>query len=164
MSTPVPCRRLLVTLFHHTGIAVFCFPLFIWRKDDKPNQAMLGPDRGSTSFSFSHFWQINSVLTAGYFSWCENIFSICLGLYCLPHCQVTSEMSSWSCLPFVNHRNVWVERDFKGHIVQLSCNEQRHLQLHQVARCTVLSDLACLQGRGIHYLWATWATASLFLP
>ena len=36
--------------------------------------------------------------------------------------------------------------------VQLSCNEQGHLQLDQVAQSPVQPDLGCLQGQGIHHL------------
>jgi len=36
----------------------------------------------------------------------------------------------------------------KGHQLQLSCNEQGHLQLHQVAQSSIQPDLECLQGRG----------------
>ncbi len=50
-----------------------------------------------------------------------------------------------------NHRIAQVGRDFKGHQVQLPCNEQGHLQLDQVAQIPILLDLECLQGQGIHH-------------
>ena len=36
--------------------------------------------------------------------------------------------------------------------VQLSCNEQGHLQLDQVAQSPVQPDLECLQGQGFYHL------------
>ena len=36
---------------------------------------------------------------------------------------------------------------FKGHLVQLPCSEQGHLQLHQVAQSPIQADLECLQGQ-----------------
>ena len=46
-----------------------------------------------------------------------------------------------------------LEGTFKGHPVQLLCNEQGHVQLHQVAQSNqvVQPDLECLQGWGIHH-------------
>jgi len=45
-----------------------------------------------------------------------------------------------------------LEETFKGHLVQLLCNEQGHLQPHQGAQSPVLPDLDCPQGQGIHHL------------
>ena len=39
-----------------------------------------------------------------------------------------------------------LEGTLKGHLVQLPCNEQGHLQLEQVAQSPVQPDLECLQG------------------
>jgi len=38
-----------------------------------------------------------------------------------------------------------LEGNFKGHLVQLLCSEQGHLQLDQVAQSSVQPDLECLQ-------------------
>ena len=38
---------------------------------------------------------------------------------------------------------------FKGHLVQLPCNEQGHLQQDQSAQSSALPELECLQERGI---------------
>ena len=48
------------------------------------------------------------------------------------------------------------EGTLKGHLVQLSCNEQGHLQLHQVAQSSVQPDLECLQR------WASTSLGNLF--
>jgi len=45
-----------------------------------------------------------------------------------------------------------LEGTFKNHLVQLPCNEQRHLQLHQFAQSHIQPDLERLQGWGIHHL------------
>lgn len=39
-----------------------------------------------------------------------------------------------------------LERTHKGHLVQLRCHEQEHLQLDQVVQSPVQPDLVCLQG------------------
>ena len=44
-----------------------------------------------------------------------------------------------------------LEGSLKGHLVLLSCNEQRHLQLDQVVQSPVQPDFEC-QGWGIHHL------------
>jgi len=45
-----------------------------------------------------------------------------------------------------------LEGSLKGRLVQLLCEEQGHLQLHQVAQSpTVQPDLECLQARGSHH-------------
>lgn len=41
-----------------------------------------------------------------------------------------------------NYRMIWV----KGHLVQLSCCGQGHLQLHQVAQSPMQPELGCFQG------------------
>jgi len=51
-----------------------------------------------------------------------------------------------------NNRSSGLEGTLKGHLVQLPCNEQGHLQLHQVAQSPIQPDLECLQGQGIHCL------------
>ena len=43
-----------------------------------------------------------------------------------------------------------VEGTFKGHLVQLTCSEQRHPQLSQVAQGLVQPYLASLQSWGIN--------------
>lgn len=48
-----------------------------------------------------------------------------------------------------NHKNILIRRDLKSHLVQLLCNEQRHLQLDQVAQSPTLPNAVCLQGQGI---------------
>jgi len=53
-----------------------------------------------------------------------------------------------------------LEGTLKGHLVQLPYNKQGHLQLHQVAESPVQPDLECLQGWGIHHLWAACASVS----
>ena len=45
-----------------------------------------------------------------------------------------------------------LEGTFKGHVAQLPCNKQGHLQLHQVAQSLVQPNLACLQGWDFHHL------------
>ena len=54
------------------------------------------------------------------------------------------------------------EGTLKGHLVQLPCTEQGHLQLDQVAQSPIQPDLECLQGWGI-LLWTTCFSASLSL-
>ena len=39
-----------------------------------------------------------------------------------------------------------LEGTLKGHLVQLPCSEQGHLQLHQAAQSPVQPDLQCLKG------------------
>ena len=39
-----------------------------------------------------------------------------------------------------------LEGTFKGHLVQLPCSDQGHLQLDQVAQSPIQPDLECLQG------------------
>ena len=39
-----------------------------------------------------------------------------------------------------------------GHLVQLSCNKQGHLQLNQDAQRPIQSDLECFQGWGTYHL------------
>ena len=41
---------------------------------------------------------------------------------------------------------------FKGHLVQAPCNEQIHLQLHQVSQSSIQPDHRCIQGQGTHHL------------
>jgi len=45
----------------------------------------------------------------------------------------------------------WFELEgaFKGHLVHPVCNEQGHLQLHQVAQSPVQPDIECFHGWGI---------------
>ena len=45
-----------------------------------------------------------------------------------------------------------LEGTLKGHLIQLPCNEQGHLQLDQGAQSPVQPDLECLQGWSIHHL------------
>jgi len=42
--------------------------------------------------------------------------------------------------------------DFKGHLVQLPCDEQGHLRLDQVSQSPVHPGLECLQEGGIYHL------------
>jgi len=44
------------------------------------------------------------------------------------------------------------EGTLKGHLVQLPCREQEHLQLDQGAQSPVQPDLECLQGQSIHHV------------
>ena len=44
-----------------------------------------------------------------------------------------------------------LEGTFKGHLVQLSCNEQEHPQLDQIAQSLVQPNLEWLQGESIHH-------------
>ena len=54
-----------------------------------------------------------------------------------------------------------LERTLKGHLVQLPCNEQGHLQLSQLLRAPIQTELECLPGWDIHQpLWATFASAN----
>ena len=52
----------------------------------------------------------------------------------------------------MSHRIVKLEGTLKGHLGQLPCNEQGHLQLDQVSQSLVQPDLECLQGQVIHLL------------
>jgi len=45
-----------------------------------------------------------------------------------------------------------LEATFKGHLAQLFCNEQGHIQLDQAVQSFVHSDLESLQGQDIHHL------------
>ena len=45
-----------------------------------------------------------------------------------------------------------LEETLKGHLVQLSCSEQGHLQLEQGAQNPLQPALDCLQRGGIHHL------------
>lgn len=45
-----------------------------------------------------------------------------------------------------------LEGDFKSHLVQLSCNKQRHLQLDHVAHRWVQLDLESIQEWGFHHI------------
>ena len=42
---------------------------------------------------------------------------------------------------------------FKGHLVQLPCSEQDHLQLDQVPQGPIQPFLECLWGQGFHHLF-----------
>jgi len=56
---------------------------------------------------------------------------------------------------FINHSIIIelfeLEGTLKDHLVQLPCNEQRHLQLDQVAHSTIQPHLKCVQGLGFYY-------------
>ena len=45
-----------------------------------------------------------------------------------------------------------LEGTFKGHLVQLPCNEQRHPQLDQVAQGLIQPHLESLQGQGTNHV------------
>ena len=45
-----------------------------------------------------------------------------------------------------------LEGTFKGHLVQLPCNEQGRVQPHQVAQGLIQPRLESLQGWGIHHI------------
>lgn len=49
-------------------------------------------------------------------------------------------------------KSLELERTFKGHLVQLPCNEQ-HPQLNQLTQSLVQSGLEHLQGWGFHHLY-----------
>lgn len=49
-------------------------------------------------------------------------------------------------------------RAFRGHLVQLFCNEKGYLQVDQAAQSPVKPDLDCLQGWGFKQLWRVKAT------
>jgi len=56
---------------------------------------------------------------------------------------------------FEYHRIIeWFELEgtLKGHLVQLPCNEQEHLKLHQGAQNPIQPDPEFLQGWGTHHL------------
>ena len=50
-------------------------------------------------------------------------------------------------------KNYRVKRNLKGHLFQLPCNEQGHLQLDHVAQSPIEPDPEGLQGWGIHNLF-----------
>lgn len=54
----------------------------------------------------------------------------------------------------------WLEGTFKGHLVQLPCREQGHLQLDQVAQSSVQPDRECFQGWGTYSLQTACVNAS----
>ena len=58
----------------------------------------------------------------------------------------------------MSHRIVKLEGTLKGHLGQLPCNEQGHLQLDQVDQSPVQLDSECLQEKGIHHLSGQPAT------
>ena len=71
--------------------------------------------------------------------------------FCFSQCNIIEELFE-------------LKRVFKGHLVQLHCNEQGHLQLHQVAQSSAQSDLGRFQGWasttspgnvGFSQLWGT---------
>ena len=45
-----------------------------------------------------------------------------------------------------------LEGTFRGHLAQLPCSKQGHLQLDQVAQSPIQPGLECFQGWGLHYL------------
>ena len=45
-----------------------------------------------------------------------------------------------------------LEGTFQGQLVQLPCNDQRHLQVHQGDQSPIQPDPECLQGWGSHHL------------
>ena len=59
------------------------------------------------------------------------------------------------CYSSLNHRMIdssELEGMLKGHLVQLSCNEQGDLQLDQGAESPIQPDFACLQGQDTHHI------------
>ena len=60
-------------------------------------------------------------------------------------------VESTGCLS-QNYWTVWLEWTLKGRLVQPICNEQGHLQLDQVARSPVQSDLEWFQGWGTEHI------------
>lgn len=46
---------------------------------------------------------------------------------------------------------IMLERTFRGHLVQASCNEQGHLQPDQIFQSPVQPDLGCFQRWGIYH-------------
>ena len=69
-----------------------------------------------------------------------------MGLFCGPKGDKLQYIEPQNHLSWKGHLKV------KGHLVQLPCNEQRHLQLDQVAQSLIQPDLECLQGRVIHHV------------
>lgn len=51
-----------------------------------------------------------------------------------------------------NKKFLELKGDFKDHLIQLTCNEQGHPKLDQVAESPLQPDLECLQGQDIHQL------------
>lgn len=45
-----------------------------------------------------------------------------------------------------------LERIFKDHLVQTTCNEQEHLQQDQAAQSSIQTDLEYFKGWGIHHI------------
>lgn len=55
-----------------------------------------------------------------------------------------------------------LEGTLQGRLVQLSCNEEEHLHVHQIARSPVQPDFECLQGRGVHHVYKRMNLIILF--
>ena len=71
----------------------------------------------------------------------KNTWKLILLFCCWPEPVINEK---WS------HRTIEsfeLEGTFKGHLVQLPCNGQGHLQLHQVAQSPIQTDLECLHGQ-----------------
>jgi len=60
--------------------------------------------------------------------------------------------TSFQCAGWCIVESFELEGTFKGHLVQLPCREQGHLQLDQVAQSPVQPGLECLQGWGTQHL------------
>lgn len=52
-----------------------------------------------------------------------------------------------------NHKTVWIEVTFKGHLVQPPCLDQGHIQLDEVFQNPIQPDLEFFQGCGIYHLY-----------
>jgi len=70
-----------------------------------------------------------------------------------PVCFVLLLLAVGQHLRITESQMFWVGRDdHKGHLVQLTCDEQGHLQLDQFAQSIVQPDFECFKGQNFHHL------------
>ena len=58
--------------------------------------------------------------------------------------KLQSSANSWGCEGESVIELLELERTFKGHLLQLPCNEQGHLHLEQITQSLIQTALECL--------------------